>query len=272
MRKTLSSSLAALVVLSAALLCGTASKADEPDDKLHQKCIYPVVMVAPEGKESCGSGVIVRCDKVKDGLYKNVFVTCAHVALAAPEDYEVKVYKYKDWSDIESTERIPCEFTFHDPDVDLSVGVFLTTRPMPVAEIDFDTKLYIGSKILRIGCGLGGDPRLDDGKVTQPRVKVKGLGEVMRTNVHTLPGDSGAPLYHKYRVVGIAQAIRRAGFQVIPNYSFYIPISRLKDLDAKHCHSLRYAWGEAQVPGMPFHRLKLREMEVTGEQPILKRK
>ncbi len=75
----------------------TFGKTAEPDKKLHKQCLYPTVKVTPNTRHSYGTGIIVRSVKIKEGEYHNVFITCAHVA-DSTEQYVVKVYEYKNWS------------------------------------------------------------------------------------------------------------------------------------------------------------------------------
>lgn len=261
-------SLAAFV--TAALLAAVVPPAfaGPPDKALHKKCLYPTVQLTTEGKPSFGSGVIVRSVKIEEGRYHNVVVTCAHVTQSYPENNVVKVFVYKNWSEITEVETFPIEYTFHDETADLSLGLFVTDRPMPVAEIDFGAKLFIGSRVLRVGCGLGDEPRLDRGEVTSVKTLMKNMAGNYRTNVHTLPGDSGGPLFAGNKVVGIAHAIRvmRGPTGPLPvfNVSFYIPVGKLKDLDEEWCNSLGFAWGKAPMPQLPVHRLRLRDFAVEG--------
>nr|NIQ15600.1 hypothetical protein [Candidatus Dadabacteria bacterium] len=76
------------------------------DKKLHQNCLYPTIYI---GRESggYGSGVIVRSDKVKDDLYRNVFITCAHLINENRHDYIVKQYIYENWSQVKRVKKYP---------------------------------------------------------------------------------------------------------------------------------------------------------------------
>jgi S1-C subfamily serine protease len=233
-----------------------------PDEKLHNQCLYPVVLVRPMGVRGCGTGVIVRSTKVAEGEYQNVFVTCAHVSLAYDQSYVVQHFSYEKWSHLTGSKTYPVEWVHHDPVRDLAIGVFVSDVKMPVSEIDFDPSLYIGSDVYRIGCGLGDEPRLDYGKVTSVKTSLGNIRDVVRTSIHTLPGDSGSPVFHEYKVFGIMQAIRQFqhgfGNQPVFNMSYCVPLARLKIMDEEQGHTLQFAWTTKKMPGMPFWKLKFK--------------
>lgn len=98
---------------------------------------------------------------------------------------------------------------------------------MPVADINVKEKLYIGNKVMKIGCGLGEEMRIDYGCITSLDSKImKGR---WRTSIFCVPGDSGGPVFHKNKVVGIVQAIRYMNTEEhvrtpIPHISYIIPL------------------------------------------------
>ena len=80
---------------------------DEPDKILHEKCLYPTVMVALRGEGrtySRGTGVIIRSEKADDA-YFNVVVTCHHVL--ANTDMAIKLPIFKNLSTFEKWEIFP---------------------------------------------------------------------------------------------------------------------------------------------------------------------
>jgi len=230
----------------------TSVRASEPDVKLHKQCLYPTIKVVPEGKGSYGTGVIVRSMRVADGEFRNVFITCAHIA-DSHLPYFVMVYKYEKWSTVEKIKPYPCTFYGKDEARDVAVGVFISEEKMPTATIDFDTALYIGTPVFHFGCGVGDDPRLDEGKVTSVRNKLKRDGpSFIRTNVTTVPGDSGGPLFHKYNVVGIAKSIRVWNDNMVWNMSYYIPIEKFKEWSNDNDEALHFVWGTTKLPDTPY--------------------
>ena len=97
----------------------------------------------------------------------------------------------------------------------------------------FDIKTCIGLEVIKFGCGLGGQPRLDEGKITSRNVPITtAQKKVYRTSVFTVPGDSGSPIFYKHKVIAVAEAIRKHqdGFIQYPVYgiSLAIPITELK--------------------------------------------
>jgi S1-C subfamily serine protease len=249
-----------LISSFALFLFFTSSFAGTPDKELHHKCLYPTIYVGRSDKTSYGSGVIVRSDKVDDKTYKNVFMSCAHLESPNYFDYEVKQVVYENWSDIKETKIYPAFFYGVNRDLDLSIGMFYSEEEMPVAKIDFEPKLFIGNEVFRIGCGLGDEPRLDYGKVTQYKKNI--LKQFIRTSVHTVPGDSGSPLFHEYKLIAIMVSIRSYKNTPVFGISYAIPVERFKVWSKDNNNNLDFAWTNKELPKLPFYYLKLREYEV----------
>lgn len=226
-----------------------------PDIKLHNLCLYPTILVTPASKTAYGSGVIVRSVKIAEGEYRNVFLTCSHVA-DLNEPYIVKVFEYENWSTLKTSKSYPCFFYARDEKTDLAIGVFASKESLAAASIDFDTRLYIGSNVFGIGCGLGDVPRLDDGKVTAVRVNIGSMLNNIRTNAYTVPGDSGSPLFHDYKVVGIRKAIRLWQGNPMFAMSYSTPVESLMIWSQNNGEAFHFVWRERALPQMPFHRLK----------------
>jgi len=239
-----------------ALFC-TTSQANEPDRKLHIKCLYPTIQVFSESKKSFGSGVIVKSIKISPQEYHNVFITAAHVV---DENffYQVKVFEYEDWSTLIKTHSYKCVFYATEYDRDLAVGMFVTDKAMPVANIDMNYKFYIGSDVFRIGCGLGDEPRLDLGKLTSLRSKLSTTNHwLLRTSIHTTPGDSGGPLFNScYKVIGIARSIRIWNGHVFFNISHYVPITSLKEWSESEKGVYDFVWQNQPLPSIPIWELR----------------
>lgn len=247
------------VILSVILFLGLAltpqlSYGQQPNKKLHQQCIYPILLVSPDDANSFGTGFIVRSSKVEDKLYCNVFFTCAHVTSESGH-YEVKLYEYEDWSKIKSTKTFKALITAKNPAMDIAVGIFLSETPLPTVTLDFNPKLYIGNKVRRVGCGMGDDPRLDEGKISSVRTDMGRLKEVIRTSIPTVPGDSGSPVYQKYKVIGLTQSIRAwKGFPVY-HMSYIIPLERFKIWDKELKGAIGFAWTIDAFPSIEMWQL-----------------
>lgn len=229
----------------------------EPDEIFHKKCLYPVIKITPQSSDAHGSGVIIRSEKMAENEYRNVFLTCGHVVDDEEEEpYFVWVYNYKDWSVLDGHKKYRAVFYDKSPDCDIAVGVFLSDKKMPTAYLDFNTRLYIGSKVFGIGCGAGDVPRLEEGKITAVRTDLGSFVDVLRTNVMIIPGDSGSPLFHNNKVVGV-----RIGYRNIPrihviNMSYVEPLEHLLNWDKKTGGRLDFMWKKKEMPNMPFYSLK----------------
>lgn len=229
--------------------------ANEPDEKLHTKCLYPTVHISPESKSSRGTGVIVRSSKISENEYLNVFLTAAHV-VDSYEQYNLKFFEYEDWSSISHTKNYASIFYAKNFSRDVAIGMFISEEKMPCAEIDFDTKLYIGNDVFRIGCGFGDEPRLDYGKITSVRSKLYEDEVLYRTSVHTVPGDSGGPLFNKYKLVGLARSVRGYKGEPVFGISYYIPINSLREWSNEENGAYDFVWKSRSLPKIPFWELR----------------
>lgn len=236
--------------------------AGEVDKKLHTECLYPSIYIGRADGFGSGSGVVVRSEKVdaKSNLYKNVFITCAHIFSESTRDYEVREYLYENWSQIKGINSFPATFVSFNNELDLGVGVFFSDHEMPVATLNFEPKVFIGNDLFRVGCGLGDEPRLDYGKLTAYR---KYPRSVFRTSVMTVPGDSGAPLFHENKVIGIVVSIRTFRNQPVFGISQAIPLETFKKWSESSGNSLDFAWDNTkEMPELQFRYLKFREYDV----------
>jgi S1-C subfamily serine protease len=249
-----------ILTLTALLALCLISLAGTPDEILHNKCIYPTVLVAPHGMSAFGSGIIVKSVKVSDKKYNNVFLTCAHVC-SSKDPYEVRLFKYENWSKIAKIESFDCELYGVNDKTDIAVGVFVTDVEMPVAQMDFNPKLFIGNEVFRIGCGLGDEPRLDYGKITSLNMPSSDGVPAYRTSVHTVPGDSGSPLFHENKVIGIVKSIRLWRGLPVFNISFAVPLDEFKKWSKDNDDSLDFIFADKEIPKMPLMNLKLKEYD-----------
>lgn len=266
-------------IFAIGLLLGQSSmlSSDELDKKLHEECLYPTVMIAI-GNDGTGSGVIVRSDKVGD-VYRNVVMTCGHLfhvkeakALEGEEvPIVVRLGKYEKWSTFVGYEEYSAKVHCWERKRDVGCVVFSSKKPMPVAKLNFNPTLYIGNEVLRIGCGGGNPMRIDFGKITGINSRIPGLTEgTIRTSAYTIPGDSGGPLYRKYEVIGIAQAIQgvRMGWAGQPTFklSHFIPVSRYKDWDKDIDNEVEFMWDKTkQLPVIPFKMMELDKLKPVEE-------
>jgi S1-C subfamily serine protease len=234
--------------------------AGEVDKKLHTDCLYPTIYVGLANKGGYGSGVIVRSEKKDDSTYRNVFITCAHLVDSSDLDYEVKQFTYENWSQVKDVKSYPAAFVAYNRDLDIAIGVFESSEEMPTAQLDFEPKIFIGNEVYRIGCGLGDEPRLDYGKLTAFK---RGPKPSIRTSVMTVPGDSGSPLFHENKVIGIMVSIR--SFRNLPvfNISYAVPLERFKTWDSANNNNLSFPWDKTKkLPELQFHYLNFRDYKI----------
>jgi hypothetical protein len=144
--------------------------------------------------------------------------------------------------------------------MDIGIGVFFSDHQMAIAELNFEPKIFIGNEIFRIGCGLGDEPRLDYGKLTSYKSFPK---KVFRTSVMTVPGDSGGPLFHENKVIGIIVSIRSLRGQPVFGISQAVPLEMFKKWNEENDQNLDFAWDTTkEMPELQFRYLKFREYEI----------
>jgi len=178
---------------------------------------------------SVGTGVVVKSVEDKEtGKYHNYVLTVEHILLDKLElrneegevtttiepEYNIRKGKYEKWSKYTGHDQYIGTVVFSKDGVseDVALMVFDTDHAVAVAKIYKSPELYIGNDVFRIGCGLGEPFRLDYGKITSlpesvDRI-VDGTKHTFRISADTLPGDSGGPVYHEYKLIGITQTIR----------------------------------------------------------------
>ena len=214
----------ALILL---LALASTAMAGEPDKRLHERCLYPTVLVWTSAAN--GSGVIVR--SVPEGeRYRNTVLTVAHVASKGTAN--VYLPRYVDWSNLERYDRFEAKVIRADPSHDISVLSFVSDAKLPTAEIDPCVKFYIGNPIHRFGAGLSKAPRLDAGEISGMRsvivmpsgVKIDGM---ILASLLSSPGDSGGPVYEGYRLIGLCQSIEAGQ----PHISYITPIRFFAEKD-----------------------------------------
>ena len=233
----------------------------EIDKTLHENCLHPTIYVGQaNGKGGFGSGVIVRSEKVKDNLYKNIFLTCAHITTPLVQSYEVRQYIYEDGIQVKQVKSYPAVFFSYNNELDIAIGLFLSEELMPVAKLNFDPKIFIGNEVFRIGCGLGDDPRLDYGKLTT--YKKNSNKPLMRTSVMTVSGDSGGPLFHENKVIGIMVSVRANKNGQLNSISYAVPLDRFKQWNKANDNNLNFAWTTDKLPELHYMYLQFKDYTI----------
>lgn len=246
----------------------TVIQAGEPDKALHEKCIYPTVMMIGINPHigGLGTGVIIKSVKNEEVFldeetgettpkWDNYVMTVGHILTETPEhmvrsedepptlvpakyEYIVRVGVYKNWSELYDAEDYPCKVLHDDDEKDIALVKFTSDHEMAVAEIEADPEIYIGNQVYRMGCGIGEGFRLDVGMLTSVSKSIDrmnpALRDTYRISAPTLPGDSGGPVFHEYKVFALAVAIcgvRSGPISSAPVYHivYCVPIKRLMD-------------------------------------------
>lgn len=241
---------------------------EEPDKKLHRKCIYPTVMISGPCHKYGGSGFIVRSSKIGCN-YENVVLTAAHNLLC--QDMVVRVPKYENYSTIVGYDDYPMSIAFSHDEEDWAVLIFQSKKQMPVVDLDFAPKLFIGTKVFHVGYGCLDDGRLDYGLVTQPKsLSPPSLGGKIRTSVHVIMGDSGGPLFteNNYKAIGIANSVRNFMGQRLTVQSYFVPLSKIKTFNEKSANNaLDFVYkASAKMPTLPRVRLNLLDYKYDIEE------
>ncbi len=130
---------------------------------------------------------------------------------------------------------------------------------MPTATMDFEPRLFIGNEVYRIGCGLGDDPRIDYGRLTAYKKTPK---PTFRTSIMTVPGDSGSPVFHEYKVIGLAVSIRSVRGVPVFGISYAVPLERFKTWNTSNNDNFSFAWSNKPLPEMVFRYLKFKEYDM----------
>jgi S1-C subfamily serine protease len=250
-----------LIVLVVLVAIPTIVFSDEPDKKLHQDCLYPSVQI--RNAFVSGSGTIVRSDKIGND-YHNVVLSCAHIFTKENVffmDTNVRVPKYKEWSVFEKYENYEAFLYKIDREFDLSIILFASKEKMPIANLDFSTKLYIGSDVFHIGSGLGEQQRLEYGKITSVNsyTSKPEVYRTLRTSIYTVPGDSGTGVFHNYKVIGVMRSIRKTRNTPLWGISYCIPLVMLKKWDEELNNIIAFVYeAKKPLPVIPFVDIKLK--------------
>jgi len=180
----------------------------------------------------------------------------------------IYVIKYKNWSQPDGQDKFKFRVIASDPKIDLALIAFESDQKLHTVDLGFEEKLFIGNEVVRVGGGLGDDLRVDFGKVTGVLVKLPSdkSKSCLRTSVYTVPGDSGGPLFHNNKLVGVMFCIRGAKVNghMYPVFgvSYAVPISDLKKLDESVNNTVSYAFDSSEtLPVIPFVFSRLEAMK-----------
>lgn len=225
-------------------------------------------LITNENHSSGGTGFIVRSERSGDS-YKNVMVTCGHIAGNKPSIVLVPVYKnhklhrYLDY---------PATFSAVSNQEDLAIMIFESSRPLPTVKLDFTTQYRIGDEVYRTGYGSMDDCRLEKGFINSISIRRPSrFVNHIRANLHTIWGDSGGPVFlENKKIIGVTSAIRvaqNARTEVaLTNQTFIAPIDGLKVWNERTNNSLEFVYNSnIQLPTLPFFENKLNQMNIINQ-------
>lgn len=226
-------------------------------DEIKIKCICPSVCIYNPDFGSTGSGVVVRSEKF-DEYYYNVAITCEHIM--GEDDrinstgYIVKIPIFKQ-NKIINYDEYPCVIYEKNKEYDLAIVIFFSNQKLECADIDFNCKLDINDKILKVGYGLGDDLRMDHGIITSISGKLDENKNLYRMNAFSIFGDSGGPVFHNNKLIGITKGIRTIGQNPIFFMSFASSIKNLK-IWQKELNNIEFAYDKSKkLPVIPAYFL-----------------
>lgn len=207
-------------LLFAFIAFASIATAGEPDKDLHNKCLYPTVFIASERDTAVGSGsgVIVESE-YNEGSKKwdNVVFSSAHVIESDSESderirglnnakYTITLAQFRDWSTLKGYLQFDAHLRMINHSKDICILKFQSDEKLPTAEIDLKSKLYIGSDVIKVGYGLRDYIRVDFGKITS-LASAEDPGTI-RISAATVPGDSGGPVFHEYKLIGLMKSVK----------------------------------------------------------------
>lgn len=264
----------------------------EADKKLCAMGLYPTVKITFPSNSECnceecrnakatGSGVVVSSIVGVTGVAKglitskeyfvNVVLTAQHNIESIKNDKTpliIHVAKYKNDDEFDKFFEYQAIVYDSNKDLDLAVLLFISEEQMLVAKLGMDTKFHLGNEVIKFGYGLGDDVRFDEGKITSVKTTMPEMmaGKV-RTNAHTIFGDSGGPVYDKeYNLIGISHAIRANSSHILTVHSYFAPLSGVKTWSESSNNIVGFVYKEQQLPTYALFRLCLRDIEIIGEK------
>ena len=192
-----------------------------------EKCLYPVVLVESIKSKSTGTGFIVKSKKVNN-KYVNICLSCSHILDS--NDITISTSDYKKPFSFKSFQKYNGLVISKDEKFDISLISFLSDNKYNEVEIDMEYKPELRDSVFTIAHGMADPARYSEGIVSSVDDDKKEIS----TSVGMLLGDSGGPLFHQNKVVGIANAMKayKIGKLTIPlnNFSIYKHISGSKKL------------------------------------------
>ena len=252
-----------MIIAFLLLICSTICLSGQPtpEDPIYKKCFYPTVVIYDPEAKTGGSAFVVRSTKDGD-VYKNFVITAYH-AIESDGPFFLKEIKYKNLSEPYAEKDYKLFVYMMNPKDDLAICVFESDHEMPVTELDFDHKIFMGTKVFHIGFGMMDDARIDRGEITQPStMRPETFKGSIRTNAYTIVGDSGGPLFSEenHKVIGVCRAVRNLEKQLLTHQSYFTDIKVIKKWNEAANNALEPVYkNKEKMPVLPFIKLRLQE-------------
>ena len=228
-------------------------------NQLFESCLYPTVVVFDPANETGGSAFIVRCSQYGK-KFRNAIITAQHT-VESNGPFFVKIFKYKNISEVASEVVYPLYVYAMEQKDDLAIGVFESDEKLPTAKLNFDHKILMGDDVFHVGFGMMDDARIDYGIITQTKTyKPDFLKELIRTNAYSMVGDSGGPLCQSssLKTIGVCRAIRKHKDQLMNHQSYFTDIKMLKKWNDEYDNGLEPLYTEKRdLPTLPFVKMSL---------------
>lgn len=226
--------------------------------QLEEKCISPCVKVISYSSKSLGSGVIVKSHLMKDKKYSNIALSCYHVTNG--KNILVEVCN-------EKCNKYYATAIFENEKHDFSIIQFFSNEKQKTAEIDLNSKLFIGDDLVSVGFGLSETPKVGWGKVTTNSQAEESFKGNYFTNIPLVMGDSGGPIYRNNKLVALSQAIRvlkwQNNFVPVPSVSVVLPLMKITEINKEQNNKLDFILNPNASPPM-FPHLILQMQEFDG--------
>ncbi len=162
-----------------------------------------VIMIQSADKSATGTGFVIQSREIEKNLYFNTILSAEHIFV---KPMYANTLKNSDGF-IAVDESRALQIIHKNSDTDFAIACFLSEKKIPVLDLDFENYPKLRTKAYSIGCGLGIPLRFSEGIVTALTNSKEDYQHII-TNVYTLPGDSGCPLFIDNKVVGIVSSIK----------------------------------------------------------------
>lgn len=216
------------------LLSYAVTSDDNKRNIIIEKCFKPTVLIESTKSPASGTGFITNSTKIEPiDCYCNIVFSCEHILKS--KDLLIKCSDFDVDGIFTNYQTYKGEVAVVDGENDLSLIYFLSPKKMPCAELNQGYKPKVCDELLAIGHGLGETSRFSEGKMTGV-IRSETTKQILsyKTSVSIIFGDSGGPLFHENKVIGIANSMRNVDIaeskHPIYNISFYKPLGLMSGI------------------------------------------